>query len=76
MPGEGGFKVEGLVVEVLSDRTYRVKLANGHHLLGFVTGRNVQKRSRFAPGEKVRLQLSSYDLSEGRILMKEPENKN
>jgi translation initiation factor IF-1 len=73
MPGEDAFKVEGIVVEVLSDRTYRVKLANGHHLLGFVAGRQRSKRAGFAPGEKVRVQLSSYDLSEGRILIKESE---
>ncbi len=51
------FKVEGLVVEALPNRTYRVELANGHRLLGFVAGRARMTHARFAPGEKVRLEL-------------------
>ncbi len=65
------FQVEGLIVEVLSAKTYRVKLANGHHLLGFVAGRLKPDARPLGIGDKVRLELSPYDLSEGRIL--EPE---
>jgi translation initiation factor IF-1 len=67
MAREDAFKVEGLIIEVLSNGTYRVELVNGHRLLGFVTGK---ARSNFAPkaGLKVTLQLSPYDLSQGRIL--------
>ncbi len=63
------FEVEGVVVEALPNRTYRVELANGHRLLGFVAGRARLSHERFAPGEKVRLELSPYDLSEGRIIL-------
>ena len=69
MARESAFKVEGLIVEVLSEKTYRVELANGHQLLGFIAGRAKPGVPRFKPGEKVQLQLSPFDLSEGRILI-------
>jgi translation initiation factor IF-1 len=54
-------------MEVLPNGTYRVELANGHRLLAFVPGRAKFEHRRFSPGEKVALELSSYDLSQGRI---------
>ena len=68
MPGENAFTVEGTVMEVLSNGTYRVGLANGHQLRGYVAGRAKLTFRRLSPGEVVRLELSPYDLSEGRIL--------
>ncbi len=69
MSGEDAFKVEGVIVESLPNRTYRVELSNGHRLLGFVAGKAKLSLPPFAVGERVRLQLSPYDLSEGRILV-------
>ena len=69
MPGAGAFKVEGVVVEVLSARTYRVELANGHRLLGYVPGKARSSIAALTPGARVKLELSPYDLSEGRIQM-------
>ena len=69
MAGEDAFKVEGRIVEVLSAKTFRVELANGHRLLGFLAGRAA--RLELAAGDRVRLQLSPYDLSEGRIMGRE-----
>ena len=63
------FRIEGVVIETLSNGTYRVELANGHRLLGFVAGRLRQPGPRFVPGEKVTLSLTPYDLSSGRILV-------
>lgn len=74
MHGTDAFKVEGLILEALPNGTYRVELANGHRLLGFVAGKARQAMARFAPGNRVRLQLSPYDLSEGRII-EEKEKK-
>ncbi len=68
MARTGAFEVEGLVVEALPNGTYRVELGNGHRLLAFVTGRAWLGFTRFAPGDKVKLELSAYDLSEGRII--------
>ena len=63
------FKVEGIVLEALANKTYRVELANGHRLLAFVPGKAKPDVTRFAPGDKVNLELSPYDLSEGRIIV-------
>ena len=63
------FRVEGVVIETFPNGTYRVELANGHRLLGFVAGRARRFDARFVPGEKVKLSLTPYDLSSGRILI-------
>ena len=73
MAGESAFKVEGIVIEPLPNKTYRVALANGHQLLAYVAGR---AREEFAAkaGDKVTLQLSPYDLSAGRIIVETRKN--
>jgi translation initiation factor IF-1 len=68
MPGECAFQVEGVVTEVRSARTGLVRLANGHVLFGFVTGRDAGK-VQLTAGMTVKLQLTPYDLSEGRIVV-------
>ena len=67
MAGTDAFQVEGVVREVLPNRTYRVELANGHRLLAFVAGRAKRTFAGLAPGDRVKLQLTPYDLSTGRI---------
>ena len=62
------FIVEGLVIEARSIHTYQVELANGHRLLAFVAGKAKQSFAGLAPGEKVTLQLTPFDLTMGRIL--------
>jgi len=64
------FQVEGVVIRVLTQRTARVRLKNGHELLGFLTGKS-QSAIQLEGGCRVKLQLSPYDLSEGRILEKQ-----
>jgi translation initiation factor IF-1 len=68
MSGEAAFKIEGVVIEVLPNKTYRVELSNGHRVVGFVSGRVRLNFVRFALGDRVKLQVSPYDLSEGRIV--------
>jgi translation initiation factor IF-1 len=70
MARESAIEAEGAIVEVLPNRTYRVQLANGHRLLAFVAGRARLGFACMALGEKVRLELSPYDLSVGRIIVK------
>jgi translation initiation factor IF-1 len=48
---------------------YRVELANGHRLLAFVAGKAKLSFPCVSPGDKVRLKLSPYDLSVGRIIV-------
>jgi len=67
--GENAIQVEGVVVEVLPNLTYRVELSNGHRLLGFVAGKARLSSKRLAPGDRVNLELSPFDLSEGRIVV-------
>ena len=69
MAREGGIEVEGVVVEVLPSKMYRVELANGHRLLAYVTGRVGSGFARLVPGDRVRLEMSPYDLSVGRIVV-------
>jgi translation initiation factor IF-1 len=70
MAREGAIEAEGVVVEVLPNRMYRVALANGHRLLAFVAGKAKLSFAPLAPGQKVRLELSPCDLSVGRIMVK------
>jgi len=71
MAGESAFKVEGVVVETMPNRLYRVELPNGHKVLAYATGK---AKLNFAAktGDRVKLQMSPYDLSEGRIVVDEP----
>ena len=68
MPGDETFQVEGRVMETLANGTYRVELANGHRLTAFVPGKAKRHSAGLQSGDKVRLQLTPYDLSSGRIL--------
>ncbi len=73
MSGDDAFKVEGVVLEVLPNGTYRVELPNGHRLLGFIAGKAKRSCRPLAPGQNVKLQLSPFDLSQGRILLDTPK---
>ncbi len=68
MARENAIKVEGVVMEVLPNGTYRVNLANGHRVLAFLTGKARLNFGRLAPGDRVMLEMSPYDLSQGRII--------
>ncbi len=69
MAGEGAIEVEGAVIEVLPNQMYRVELSNGHRVLAFVAGKARARVAPRAPGDKVRLAMSPYDLSKGRIIV-------
>ena len=68
MAGEEAFRVEGRVMEAAPNGTFRVELENGHRLTAFVAGRAKRSFAGLKAGDKVKLQLSPYDLSVGRIL--------
>jgi translation initiation factor IF-1 len=69
MPGENAFKVEGIVTEVMPNRTCWVELANGHRVRGFATGKGKARVPSLKAGDRVRLQMSPYDLSQGRLIL-------
>jgi len=63
------FQVEGRVIEGLPNGTWRAELANGHRLTAFVGGKAKKNFAGLKTGDKVKLQLTPYDLSVGRILV-------
>ena len=67
MPKEELIETEGVVVEALPNAMFRVKLENGHLVLAHVSGKMRMHFIRILPGDKVKLELSPYDLSRGRI---------
>ncbi len=73
MAGENTFKVEGIIVEVNSNGTVRVELSNSHRLVGYLTGKAKLRFAELAIGQKVMLEISPYDLSEGRIILDKKE---
>lgn len=68
MAGDEAFKIEGRVTEVLANGTYRAELKNGHRLTAFVAGKAKKNFAGLKSGDKVKLQLTPYDLSVGRIV--------
>lgn len=69
MAGAEAFRIEGRVMEALPNGTFRVELKNGHRLTAFVTGRSKKNFAGLKAGDDVKLQLTPYDLSVGRILV-------
>jgi translation initiation factor IF-1 len=69
MAGENAFRVEGRVIEALPNGTFRAELSNGHRLTAFVAGREKKIFAGLKAGDQVKLQLTPYDLSVGRILV-------
>lgn len=68
MAKEELIEVEGTVVETLPNAMFRVELENGHIVLAHVCGKMRMHFIRILPGDKVKLELSPYDLSRGRIV--------
>ena len=58
---------DGMIVEALSNAMFRVELENGHILIAHISGKMRMHYIKLLPGDKVRLEMSPYDLSKGRI---------
>ena len=67
--GEDAFRVEARVMEALPNGTFLAELVNSHRLTAFVDGRDKKIFAGLKVGDMVRLQLTPYDLSVGRILV-------
>ena len=67
MAKEGVIEVEGVVSEALPNTLFRVKLENGHEVLAHISGKLRMNYIKILPGDKVKLELSPYDLTKGRI---------
>lgn len=71
MPREKPLEVDGVVTEALANTRFRVQLDSGHNVIAHVAGRMRKHFIRIVPGDKVRVDLSPYDLTKGRITFRE-----
>ena len=65
---EGKLQLEGTVVEALPGTQFRVELDNGHEVLAYLSGKMRKYYIRILLGDRVRVKVSPYDLSRGRII--------
>ncbi len=61
-------KTEGVVVEAMPGASFKVKLANGHIVTAYISGKLWQNMIRVYEGDTVKLEMSPYDLTKGRIV--------
>ena len=66
-----GIQVEGVVVEKFPNAKFKVQLDNGHEVLAHISGKMRIHYIKIVPGDRVKVELSPYDLSRGRILHRE-----
>jgi len=64
---EAVYEADGQVVAQLPNTMFRVRLDNGHEILSHLSGKMRKFRIRVLPGDRVKLDISSYDLTKGRI---------
>lgn len=67
MSKEDLIEFEGIVVELLPNATFRVRLENSHEVLAYTAGSMRKNRIRVLAGDKVTVEMTPYDLSKGRI---------
>ena len=67
MAKEDVIEVEGTVVEALTNTNFKVELENGHQILAHISGKLRMNYIKILPGDKVKVELSPYDLTKGRI---------
>ena len=61
------FRAKGVVVETLPNATFRVKLENEHEVLAYLSGKMRQNYIRVLEGDRVKIEMSPYDLTRGRV---------
>lgn len=75
MAKEELIEMNGTVAEVLPDSRYRIDCDNGHKLIAYTSGKMRKNHIRILAGDAVRLELSPYDLSKGRITFRHIEKR-
>ncbi len=60
-------ETRGVVTELLPAGSFKIKLENGQEILGFLSGKMRMNKIRILPGDEVRVEMTPYDLSKGRI---------
>ena len=67
MPKEGSIEFQGVVLELLPNAMFKVKLENDHEILAHSSGKMRKNRIRVLAGDKVKVEMTPYDLTKGRI---------
>jgi len=65
---EEKIEFEGEIIEALRNRMFRIRLDNGYETLGYTSGRMKRHRIRMLAGDRVKIEISPYDLDRGRIV--------
>jgi translation initiation factor IF-1 len=68
MAKENTIKIDGVIKEALPNATFKVELENGHVILAHVSGKMRMHYIKMVPGDKVKIEISPYDLGKGRIV--------
>ncbi|MBP3764751.1 MAG: translation initiation factor IF-1 [Bacteroidaceae bacterium] len=70
MSKETAIEQDGVILEALSNAMFRVELENGHQITAHLSGKMRLHYIRILPGDKVKVEMSPYDLSKGRIVFR------
>jgi len=70
MAKQPSIEQDGIVIEALSNANFRVELENGHQVIATISGKMRMNYIKILPGDKVRLEMSPYDLTRGRIVFR------
>jgi translation initiation factor IF-1 len=70
MAKQGSIEQDGTIIEALSNAMFRVELQNGHEVICHISGKMRMHYIKILPGDKVKLEMSPYDLSKGRITLR------
>ena len=70
MPKEGSIEFQGIVLELLPNAMFIVKLENDHEVLAYSSGKMRKNRIRVLAGDKVTVEMTPYDLTKGRIIFR------
>ena len=70
MAKEQNIEIDGEIIETLPNAMFKVNLENGHEVLAHVSGKMRMHYIKLLPGDKVKIEMSPYDLSKGRIIFR------
>ena len=68
MAKQASIEQDGTIIEALSNAMFRVELENGHEVIAHISGKMRMNYIKILPGDKVKMEMSPYDLSKGRIV--------
>jgi translation initiation factor IF-1 len=67
MANQASIEQDGIIKEALSNAMFRVELENGHEIIAHISGKMRMHYIKILPGDRVKLEMSPYDLTKGRI---------